>query len=90
MHSPVGRNPQDYGVTLQLPEFAGFARNDVGFIDPTGTDHDALGRGLNKALYNYMHGIGLDTNVRQWFDVQVPKTKVPRDFIAHALDDATR
>jgi hypothetical protein len=62
-----------------------FAKNDVGFIDPTGTDHDALGRGLKKAIYNYMHGIGLDTDVRQWFDVHVPKTKVARNRIARAL-----
>jgi hypothetical protein len=43
VHSPVGQNPEDYGITLlPLPE-GSFAKNDVGFIDPTGTDHDALG-----------------------------------------------
>ena len=86
VHSPVGKNPSDYGVKLvPLPE-GQFAKNDIAFIDPTGTDHDALGVGLNKALYNYMHGIGLDQNVRSWFDVKVPKTKVPPDFIARALE----
>jgi hypothetical protein len=60
----VGQHPEDYGITLlPLPE-GSFAKNDVGFIDPTGTDHDALGRGLKKAIYNYMHGIGLDEDVR--------------------------
>ena len=29
---------------------------------------DALGAGLKKALYNYMHGLGLDDDVRGWFD----------------------
>ena len=24
--------------------------------------------GLRKALYNYMHGVGLDTDVRDWFE----------------------
>jgi hypothetical protein len=62
-----------------------FAKNDVQFTDPTGVDHALLGRGLNKALYNYMHGIGLEGNVRQWFDIQVPKTTVKRDFIERAL-----
>ena len=85
MHSPVGRNPEEYGITLKPLPSGGFAKNDVEFIDPTGVDHDALGRGLNKALYNYMYGIGLDANVRTWFDIPVPKTKVPRDFIARAL-----
>jgi hypothetical protein len=40
----------------------------VNFVDPTGTDHDYLGFGLRKALYNYMHGIGLDADVREWFE----------------------
>jgi hypothetical protein len=33
-----------------------------------------------------MHGIGLDENVRQWFDFHVPKPKVDRNRIAKALD----
>jgi tRNA A37 methylthiotransferase MiaB len=85
VHSPVGKQPQDYGVTLlPLPEGA-FAKNDVHFVDPTGVDHDALGVALNKALYNYMHGIGLERNVRSWFTDKVPRTKVPADFIERAL-----
>ena len=62
-----------------------FAKNDVGFIDPTGTDHDVLGQGLKKAIYNFMHGIGIDTDVRSWFNVRVPKPTVPRHFIERAL-----
>jgi hypothetical protein len=88
VHAPVGLNPAAYGVSL-LPLNGGrpvtFAKNDVGFVDPTGVDHDALGVGLKKALYNYMHGIGLDTDVRQWFDFTVPKPKVARQRIARAL-----
>jgi len=89
VHSPVGLNPKEYGITLQaLPAVASnrvFAKNDVQFDDPTGVDHDALGQGLNKALYNYMHGIGLETNVRQWFEQRVPKTTVAKDFVEQAL-----
>jgi radical SAM superfamily enzyme YgiQ (UPF0313 family) len=85
VHSPVGKNPEDYGVTLlPLPEVS-FAKNDVGFIDPTGVDHDALGQALKKALYNYMHGIGLEEDVRSWFQGKVPKTTVARHRIARAL-----
>ena len=91
VHSPVGMKPQDYGVTLiPLPE-GSFARNDIGFIDPTGTDHDVLGRGLKKAIYNYMHGIGLEDDVRHWFDLpkgQCPKTKVKKNAIAQALGES--
>ena len=69
---------------MPLPKIS-FAKNDVGFIDPTGVDHDALGIALNKALYNYMHGIGLDADVRSWFSGRVPRTKVPRGYVARAL-----
>jgi radical SAM superfamily enzyme YgiQ (UPF0313 family) len=85
VHSPVGKHPAEYGITLHSLPAGGFAKNDVGFDDPTGTDHDALGVGLNKALYNYMHGLALDRDVREWFDGDVPRTRVPRRFIARAL-----
>ena len=85
VHSPVGLNPEEYGVTLRpLPDVT-FAKNDIGFDDPTGVDHDALGRALKKAIYNYMHGIGLDEDVRSWFPFKVPKTTVGRHRIAKAL-----
>jgi len=84
-HSPVGLHPERFGVTLKpLPKIT-FAKNDVRFIDPTGVDHAVLGGALNKALYNYMHGLGLDDDVRNWFDTRVPKTRVPRHFIERAL-----
>lgn len=87
VHSPVGLNPAEYGIKLKpLPPIT-FATNDVEFFDPTGVDHDSLGRALNKALYNYMHGIGLDEDVRAWFDERVPKPRVGRNFIAKALSD---
>ncbi len=87
VHSPVGKDPAAYGVTLQALPPVSFAKNDIGFTDPTGTDHDALGVGLKKALYNYMHGIGLEADVRTWFDFAVPKTRVARHRIERALTE---
>ena len=88
VHSPVGLNPQEYGIELvPLPEIT-FAKNDVSFIDPTGVDHDLLGQGLRKALYNYMHGVGFDIKAQSWFDglgITIPKTTVPKNFIVNAL-----
>jgi hypothetical protein len=66
-HSPIGLHPDRYGITLRPPPDIQFAHNDVEFDDPVGTDHDFLGGGLRKAVYNYMHGVGLDTDVREWF-----------------------
>ena len=67
VHSPVGKHPEQYGVTLSVPPQATFASNDINFTDATGVDHDLYGAGLKKALFNYMHGIGLDVDVREWF-----------------------
>ena len=88
VHSPVGLNPEEYGIELQaLPEIT-FAKNDVGFIDPTGVDHDILGLGLKKAIYNYMHGLGFEVETDVWFDdfgMAIPKTSITSDHIARAL-----
>jgi len=86
VHSPVGKHPEQYGVTLAPLPQGGFARNDIGFVDPTGVDHDTLGLALNKALYNYMHGLGLEEDVRSWFSGKVPRSTVPRQFIARACE----
>ena len=90
VHSPVGMNPADYGVTLQPLPAGTFARNDVAFIDPTGVNHDVLGVALKKALYNYMHGLGLEEDVRTWFVGKVPRTTVAKHRIARALDSIVR
>src|SRR5690606_27988676 len=67
-HAPIGIDPASYGIALKPPAQITFAHNDVAFDDPVGADHDALGVGLRKALYNYMHGVGLDLDVREWFE----------------------
>ena len=98
VHSPVGLNPEEYGIELiPLPPVS-FGKNDIGFIDPTGVDHDLLGLGLKKAIYNYMHGIGLEADVRSWFQdalieyaggkspaFKIPKSTVSRHKIQQAL-----
>jgi radical SAM superfamily enzyme YgiQ (UPF0313 family) len=95
VHSPIGRSPELFGIRLRAGPSGSFAKNEIGFDDPTSTDHDALGIGLRKALYNYMHGLGLEEDVRSWFAPaprsdrkrapSVPKTTVPGDLIRRAL-----
>ena len=95
-HSPIGLHPEKYGITLRPLPAVTFAHNDLAFDDPVGTDHDMLGRGLRKALYSYMHGVGLDEDVRLWFGSgknsrrrgatsAVPSTTVPPDLIERCL-----
>ena len=90
VHSPIGQKPQLYGIRLRKEPTVTFARNEVPFDDPVGTDHDRLGIGLRKALYNFMHGIGLDDDVRGWFDGRKGAKRVPRpdvlpDLVKRAL-----
>ena len=85
VHSPVGLHPERYGVVLKPLPAGTFAKNDVQFIDPTGVDHDTLGQSLSKAIYNFMHGVGLDADIRSWFRQKVPRATVPRNFIVKAL-----
>jgi radical SAM superfamily enzyme YgiQ (UPF0313 family) len=91
VHSPVGKAPERFGIRL-LPvppearsAFGNFSQNDLLFEDPTGVDHDQLGVGLRAALYNYMHGVGLETDVRNWFPGPVPKTQIPATFVTESL-----
>jgi hypothetical protein len=94
----VGLNPKEYGIELiPLPPVS-FGKNDIGFIDGTGVDHDLLGLGLKKAIYNFMHGIGLEQDVRTWFQdaliehagdrspaFKIPKSTASRNKISQAL-----
>lgn len=86
VHSPVGLDPAAYGIELvPLPPIS-FAKNDIAFIEPTGVDHDLLGVGLKKAIYNFMHGVGFEEDVHKWFDMSgIPKASVGRNKIAKAL-----
>ena len=66
-HSTIARDPAAYGIRLLPARRGGFARNELPYADPKGGDHDRFGPGLRKAVYNFMHGIGLDADVRSWF-----------------------
>ena len=83
-HSPVGLHPEDYGITPNYKNIS-FANNDVDFIDSTGIDHSQFSFGLKKSLFNFMHGIGFDMSLQEWFDFEIPETEIDPDFIYNAL-----
>jgi radical SAM superfamily enzyme YgiQ (UPF0313 family) len=94
VHSPVGKHPEQYGVTLSALPQATFANNDINFTDATGVDHDRFSAALKKALYNYMHGIGLDLDVREWFEPsdtvrRISKRGTARRRATHAVPRTT-
>lgn len=84
-HSPIGLNPEAYHITPEKQEIH-FAENEVPFRDKTGVDHSRFSFGLKKSLYNFMHGVGFDMPLQDWFDFRIPRTKVAPGFIASCLD----
>ncbi|OQY32605.1 MAG: hypothetical protein B6241_10565 [Spirochaetaceae bacterium 4572_59] len=79
-HSPVGKNPEAFGVTITGPEFDGFARNDLTFKQK-GPDLSDYGEGLKTALYNYMNGKGFNLPLKTWFDFKIPSPTVKKKWI---------
>jgi radical SAM superfamily enzyme YgiQ (UPF0313 family) len=78
-HSEFHRRAREFGLRIPRQGPAPFARNEVPFRDPVATDPARLGRGLRKAVYNYMHGVGLEDEVTVWFDppAPAPRKKTP-------------
>jgi hypothetical protein len=85
-HSPVGLDPEKFGVTRTSNQEITFADNDVEHEDPNGTTHADFAYGLKKSLFNYMHGLALDDSLNKWFDFKVPKTSVSADFVINILN----
>lgn len=83
-HSPVGLNPEAFGVTPLKQEIL-FANNDIDFTDKTGIDHGRFSFGLKKSLFNYMHGINFELPLQDWFDFKIPKTTIYPDYIHDCL-----
>mgnify|MGYP000659202939 FL=1 len=84
-HSPVGLNPDAYHIKILNPEPGSFANNDLEHADPKGADHGQFSEGLKKSLFNYMHGIGLDMPLQEWFEFKIPRTQIPKNYIARIL-----
>jgi|TARA_R110002110_G_scaffold139397_3_gene325942 hypothetical protein len=83
-HSPIGLNPSEYGITPTYQNIS-FANNDIDFVDSTGIDHSKFSFGLRKSLFNYMHGIGFELPLKDWFEFKIPKTQIKPDFISQCL-----
>ncbi|WP_159801916.1 radical SAM protein [Flavobacterium sp. MK4S-17] len=86
-HSPVGMQPEKFGVVKDSDIAGTFANNDILFTDSTGANHDKFSYGLKKSLFNYMHGICFDYPLQDWFDFKVPKTKIHHDYIYNILQE---
>lgn len=85
-HSPIGKNPEEFGVKPILKEI-NFAHNDIDFTDETGIDHSKFSFGLKKSLLNYMHGINFELPLKSWFDFKIPPTTINPNYIQDCLSE---
>ncbi|WP_452228765.1 B12-binding domain-containing radical SAM protein [Lacinutrix sp. MEBiC02404] len=85
IHSPIGQNPEAFGIEITGPVFEGFAQNDLYHIDPTGAAHPKYTKGLNVALHNYLNNAGFEEKLQNWFDFPVLPTSHSKGLIASFL-----
>lgn len=88
IHSPVGKNPKSFGIKLLESEFTEgrlFAQYEIPFEDLTKANHDQMALGIRKAVYNFMHGVGLDKSLNFWFEEKIPKPTINKNFIQKSL-----
>jgi radical SAM superfamily enzyme YgiQ (UPF0313 family) len=86
-HSPVGLNPEKFQIRVANQNMGAFANNELECIDPKGTNHSDYSEGLRKSLFNYMHAIGFEFNLQQWFTIKTPKTTIPKNYIQQILSE---
>jgi len=85
-HSPVGIDPNAFNVKQTGPNEGGFAYNDLQHKDKI--EHQKFSQGLKTSLFNFMNGAGLDLPLNNWFDFQVPTTKVASNYIENSLEES--
>ena len=86
-HSPIGLAPEEFHIISKQNTIT-FANNDIAFSDPTGVDHSQFSFGLKKSLFNFMHGIGFDFPLQDWFEFKIPRPTIGPDYIASCLKNA--
>lgn len=86
-HSPIGLAPEEFHIISKQNTIT-FANNDIAFSDPTGVDHSQFSFGLKKSLFNFMHGIGFDFPLQDWFEFKIPRPTIGPDYIASCLENA--
>jgi radical SAM superfamily enzyme YgiQ (UPF0313 family) len=82
-HSPVGMNPEEFGVVRQnrkysLPTMILILKIKQELIITNSA-------WTKKSLFNYMHGINFELPLQEWFDFKIPRTTIHPDYIHDCL-----
>jgi len=86
-HSLIGLNPDQFNVKIENEKPGTFANNDLIHSDPMGANHELFSEGLKISLFNYMHEIGFDLPLQDWFDFRVPRTTILPKYIQQTIDN---
>ena len=86
-HSPIGLNPDQFNVKIENEKPGAFANNDLIHSDPSGAKHELFSGGFKKSLFNYMHEIGFELPLQDWFDFKVPRTTILPKYILQTIDN---
>lgn len=85
-HSPVGMNPERFAIKSAQKQAGSFANNELPILDPEGIDHAKYSEGLRKSLYNFMHDIGFDLHLQEWFEFKIKPATIPPGFIQNVIE----
>ncbi len=83
-HSPIGRNPELFGLQRVAPQFQGFTENSVAYrvIGKQLTPNKRIFERIQGALEHFIEERHLDRDVREWFDAgEAPAPSVPADLV---------
>jgi hypothetical protein len=80
-HSPVGKDPEKFGVRTSGPEFAGFAWNNLQHEELDGINHDQFHHGLVTSMQEWLAGRQLECPVSDWFTHAVPEPTHAPDIV---------
>jgi hypothetical protein len=72
-HSTAFRDASKLRLRILDDRQTAFSRNEIPFDEPGRDDPGIYGDGLRRAVYNFMHGVGFDLDIRSWFDFPMPK-----------------
>jgi hypothetical protein len=81
-HSPAFRDAKKLHLRVLDHREGSFSHNEIPFDEPRRKDPGLFGDGLRRAVYNFMHGVGLDLDLRAWFEFPMPRPSRRRSTVA--------
>ncbi len=88
-HSPIGRNPKEYGISLRPVSKDAFIQQIIPHDDPA-NEHSRFTNGLEMAVKFFSLGMHTEKQSEGWFDFPVPSPSIDRNLIAGVLEERAR